>query len=409
MNPIRALLLFPFRPRRVALAFQHAPLWHVYLVHCLGMAAIAGVLAAVDAWNSEGWSRRGDSVVLEIVSSYESVLIFLFVLLCGEMWFLCTALVMVCWAGREEPLRETWRYALRVGWLYTGDLFWVVVVWVIWLGYSALEPIRVSGRDFPMLIWTIVGTIIWSIVAYLRALTASRDSPLAVNRCDESHDSDDPMNEPLCEWCGYLLVQIDPNGPCPECGRGVADSVANNARSPFGPSMSSWTRSFRVWGGSERFFRQLAVNRRNGLGVVMMACSTASGGIVGALAFIVGFMMVGEHVPDLHEMAGILTGMAGFIGWVFLMVVSLLASGLGVVASRRVGRNRQTAAWNVVAFFSPVLPVWSAIAMAMLPILNHARSTPLTFLWWLLGNVGVAILFGIMCGRRLPYVEYANR
>lgn len=394
MNPVATLLLFPFQPRRVALAHADTPLWKVYLIHWLGMLVLAGVLIGLDlvVRHFQPTHRLASYRILhEQRAAFTAVV----VMLCGEGVFVLFAKLMTCWAAADEPIGDTWRYALRVSWLFVAHLHWVVGGCGATILLASLFSVRDNG--ILLTIVTLTSIIIWSIAGYLRAMTAPRHAePLEAN--------------PMCEWCGYTIAYLDPTGRCPECGQPIGDSLDGAARRPL-VAENRLSRASQAWIDPERLFRRISIVTRPRAAVIVLVQALVMASVGAGISF-AGTMLLIERVSlnQTSVILGLVLIFGAFAGWVFFVFASAVASGLGEIASRRTGRNRFVAGFVVVALSSGVLPPWACVASAMwagmmFKLPWRPETIMLTFITL---HAVVAMLYCRALGRRMRFLQYAN-
>ncbi len=480
MNAIQSLILFPLRPTQMAQAHAQTDLGRVLRIHAWGMIVLGLVFVALDGfanyYHNNHFRPRG---TMEVLTDFDALCIAVLVIAGGEGVFIAVASCMTCWASRNEPAGESWRYAIRISWLFVAHLWWVVGIGGFIIIIS--EPRQAFGLIPGFMGMTMI--IVWSIVSYLRALTA-RERP--IEPAASADDSDSPLTIPngtnvdenpvrsrdpigasgettasyspaqdsllelggpdhgaretqravvdrvgvdaspsstddrimddalLCEWCGYSLMHLDRQGHCPECGRRVADSLAQGPRQPmteFKNAAEAIRFSIRSWLHAESTWRSVFAHQRSVSMIQLFGWSIIGSGVTSWAAVVVPLLIV---ISDWDWWAGVLMFLviAGFNSFAMFMFASLVASLAGWRVSRSVGRNRFTSAWNIAASLSAILPIWTGLAWGSIVVLALAETTRGTLqstVYWLIANGCVGLFFGAAVWRRMPYVQYANR
>jgi predicted RNA-binding Zn-ribbon protein involved in translation (DUF1610 family) len=408
LNPIRTLVVFPFRPRRVALDHASTPLWKVYLVHVVGLVVLGIGLAGFDTWAAGQPGANGPGVLHVITHDREAAFASVCVLVGGELTFALVAACMMAWAGRDESLRSTWGFALRVSWFYVSSLWWVCAVFLggIAVGTSLTVPHWLETTLVHMWVAALSAVIVGSIVGYLRALSSR-------GTADTVPDDDTPT----CERCGYDLSRTDVEGRCPECGTTVEQSMS--LREPafsrsHRRSAADWVDTVepnRAVGRSERFYRAMAVNgltreATTRLAIVLGVIAVASGGTF------LGTMTARDMATGPFGIAVVVLVMVGMpMGFVAFMLVSMVGSLVGWRASRRVGLNRLSAGLLVSVSMSPAICAWFVVAVAILVVIvtgSGTFSAPIWFFVWLGANGVTAVIYASAALHRMTFVQYSN-
>jgi len=237
-------------------------------------------------------------------------------------------------------------------------------------------------------------------VSYLRALTLPREHPPS-------------QRHPMCEWCGYVLAHLDPDGACPECGSPICLSLQLSPRLPIARTWGLIESPWAAWFRSEPFFRSIEAHSRSRRTIWLFALSIALAGIATWLTLVCTLLIINS--PSRPDQAwGIfliaLPAFGGFGSFCAFMFASATASVVGLFASKHTGQNRFVAAFNVVAPLAIIFTFWAAtnaaafvIGTSTWPPIPHGATI------WFTTNVVVAILFFRAVLRRLKYLRYANR
>lgn len=401
LNAFTTILLFPFQPRRVILAHERTRLREIYIIHWLGLLAVATVLVTIDMLAVDLAISLRRSVTERIISNKDAAAGAVIVALLVEVVFVLVATAMTCWAGADEPLGRTWRHALKVSWLYAAHLTWVAAAFGVFV-LGSLIDFNVE-REQSLAVF-LAAVVIWSIVSYLRALTAPRATA-------------PPDHHPMCEWCGYNLSHSDPAGRCSECGKEVRESLDPVVRPARGADEIPLGRlASAAWFEPARAFRAFPAHQRSGRAVRILILSLSLGGVAGTMLFVGGLMLGSGGAiggPPIFTLIALVTVFGSFIAWALFLFASIVATLSGLYASRYVGRNRFTAALHVVTLTSGLFPLWAGLAMLALGcgigLANTGRGAGIYFGCWGSANIVVAILYVKAVSRRMRFVQYANR
>ncbi len=395
MNAFSTLLLFPFQPRRVALAHARTPMLQVYLIHWLGVACLAWLVIATGSVESFAIAFRFNPAWYVLGDLYAALIL---MLLAGEAVFLAVATLMTCWCGADEPVSESWRFAVRVSWLYVAHLWWVAGGVALML--HAIAHWDLNNGNGVLLLTTLALVIVWSIASYVRALTVDRP---------REHRTVDP----LCEWCGYNLSHLDIAGRCPECGRPIAPSVADGTRRSInalyrGPANFVLTCGLAVFRSPEPLLRSITTGERSRLLVKTVVVSLAATAAAGGGGFVLAILIF-RGLPDplrwlfFFPIVALLIGL--LVAWCYFVLASGAVSLIGLATSRRCRRNRLNAAFQLVALTSWIYPLWAGVGTFTL---TRVRSDRIATVWFYT-NLALAVVYLLICVRRMKYLQYANR
>ena len=119
----------------------------------------------------------------------------------------------------------------------------------------------------------------------------------------------------------------------------------------------------------------------------------------------------GGCANDIGQILATLAGIGALSAWSYLMFASAVASGLGFIASRGSGRNRFVAGFMVVALTSGPIPLWACVAVVTLvgATLKLPWRHENILLTCITLNTIVAIFYCRALGRRMRFLQYANR
>jgi len=260
-----AIVMLWLTPRRTATRCQHTPLWAAWLAHLLAaliaVVVVVGGLAIMGARLGTPGARVAGSAVDAIMQPLATIwaepllsrrwfVLMLADLLRLETVFLGAAIILVSWSAQDEPLRQTWRHALRTAWLWTGSFIPFLV-----LLFAVLIPLRHCVREWFKTVYflgqrlglrdyyfwwdtktwlaandewviavSVTALVLWILFVLLRAGATPREST-------------PPDRTPVCETCGYDLSHTPADSRCPECGVPVDESIGAGVRQP-----TAWER-----------------------------------------------------------------------------------------------------------------------------------------------------------------------
>ena len=443
LGNVAAVFYCGFAPRRAARANLGLSLGQAYLVHWIGMAWLAFVVAfscmihggirevdfLLDGWADVDWEVIvGTAIVVAVV----------------EVCHLLFGLMLVGPAAQDEPVRDTYRHAQRTAWIHTGQVACailaaaMVLAWFwewaqpyreMWYrhyyGSRFVEPgatlpafdaarpplsfsIWLAGHEESISFLFALAVILWVVWGWLRAALLPRTAPPV------SHAK-------TCEHCGYNLNFIETHERCPECGVAMVAALGAHRRATAWvarawPNPIVWARcAAQAWMRSETFFRALPASegarpvlRFLGWSGVLGAVTALLGGVIPAV------LLEGRPVrpSEVWEVMSICAPITALV----LQVMSLLtAAVVGLLISRASLRNRCRGAVQVAGYLSGFLPVWAFISWAsmwsgiiVLMRLELYRYQSITLLLWLGLNVLLLLLYVGGVARRVKYVQYAN-
>ncbi len=424
-------------PATTARRTQHMPLAYAWLVHLIAALIIVALIILLVAWSEAGghlydidrvflkFELIVDEIAEELTSPpYGETAAVLAVALSIEAAFLVLALLVMPWGARDEPLRASFRNALRQTWLRT-----VQIIPCVFIVGSFAVIVNQRGGVFsyleygiPMIVEAGFAAALWLLWGLLRAVGASRAVP--------------PIERPpMCEACGYNLTTIPMDSRCPECGIAVAVSLGPDARAG-----TPWNRRQNVgcwrawWQCSVTAFhcpgelgRQVRVispvtDHRVFLALHLpVIFLIGAAGIMALYVAIEGFDELAEE-PTFVSIAAPILGIACVGGAVLFALFAALI--VGVIESLRCKRNLLPGAIQVACYLAGFLAVWvlfgaiSSVTMVVLSdthwfysleILTGIDQYVLGTWLWLLTNAVWGIWYFVLVARGTAGTKYANR
>jgi hypothetical protein len=400
----------------------------VWFVHFLAaFLSIAGVLVLIAASEVRGtlgivsvYPELLD-VLVDVIEAFRfrpwwTVPLAIGIILGVEAVFPAIALLVMPWGARDEPLRASYRNALRQTWLRTAHVIpCVILVGTLAVAYDRVETEWRNANPFP--VWSpppppamasddpgyeqamadydatiqryqaqlgqtqqawnawlntqpwyieygpplIVATglvmALWMLWALLRAVGAQRQTAPIVR-------------PPMCEACGYNLTTIPMESRCPECGEPVPASLGPTARSgtswqrrrEIGRWRAWWECSVAAVRHPRELGRQLPVTadgtdhrRFLALHLPVIFCIT--------FASAAGAAVINAPTSDFREMLPIFLLAFSALGCLCVggTVVFTLAGtiAIGVFESLRYRRNLLPGAMQVACYLGGYLTLWA--------------------------------------------------
>lgn len=278
-----------FFPATTARQTRQVSLRGAWLFHFVSILVLTALVLFLIAWGEAGGHLDPTRVAREFVDLLEvlasmfskqpgmSVLAVLGMVCALELTLMALAWQVMPWGAQDEPLRASYRNALRHTWLHFATLIPIVLV-LVPLGITSERLQTEWRRDHPSPVWptrpspptvspsdpffarqlgdyqaavrqydqevarmqsvraqtqasppwyvrdpepVIVGlcfvSAIWILFAFMRGVGAPRDVPLI-------------ERPPMCDICGYNLSTISMNSRCPECGEPIIASLGPDVR-----------------------------------------------------------------------------------------------------------------------------------------------------------------------------------
>lgn len=431
--PVWGALLSVLRPGLAASRTQHASLLQVWFAFMLSLVVGVCVIVLVTAgFNIREvsiqafWMQLG-LIVFEVIDEFsrDPSMVILTVLAVGTGVHLVSfvlATILMPMGARDEPLRASFYYSLRLVWLSVLRLALIVLVlgsvggvldrvernWSsinprpVW----PIRPVRPNNADFPndeaayaeavteyeratvqydkdkqryreeqrawsdKKPWFVQN---WEALIVLSSVSASLwhccmfGAALGIRR----RGSHDPR-PPTCEFCGYNLTMTPVDSRCPECGTLVLASLGPDVR--MGPPWEhrlGLGRHTAFWQTAKAaILTPTALGRTLQVGANYFACRRF------VLVCLPGFFAIatltmtltlfsqvsyGEIESELHVIMPMITvfGIACAIG--ACVVGQLAASLVGLVCSAQQKRNLMPAAHQSACYLFSFLLVWEVV------------------------------------------------
>ncbi len=437
-------------PATTAKRTSQASLWRVWLVHLAAALLTAASIVYVKVWSEAGPLLALWEIMLEVDEMLTAIggeierhpvrfpLTVAGTVLFIEVSLLGIALLVMPWGARDEPLRESYRNALRQTWLRTVHVIPIVFLvgafainldrlqanWLIehqapdgpaYPAYPSLPSVPANDPSYaqamadydvamqeyqqntakaqsiwnkwhrnlpwyiryevPLIVSLCFAMALWVLWALLRGVGATRaTAPIA--------------RPPLCEECGYNLTTIPMESRCPECGASVLASLGPNARpgavwrrrGDVG-RLSAWWRSvIESIRSPAKLGRQLQLvapgsdHRRFFALHLPIIFGVGFVGGAGAVTVGMGAQEIWEELP-IMIIALSMFSCACVIGAVgFALSAALLA---GLVQSLRHRRNLLPGSMQVASYLSGYLVMWALFGAASGVITMMLGNT-----WW---------------------------
>lgn len=329
----------------------------------------------------------------------------------GELGVMVAAFALMPFAAAGEPTGRLFGRCLRLTWWSTTMLIPLGIGWL-------LDPLfrrrfELPNEWMPVDYAALALFAVWWLLVLLRS--GYRYAGPATGPAWESRT-------PCCEGCGYIIAHIPVTTKCPECGRPIAESLAERRRAPAFVIADTFAKAGRLFWATLRqaifgktFFDQLAVHRDHArdrtffLGVSTLTALSASLGVVLVECAVGGEPFSGNTLADLLIVAGIcLVGQVALAG-----LVAMLAAALG----RRTVQSSAVVTFYALAGLLPLtcgLLLFVFTLAFMLRASNRWTDDIATVLASILGASmcvasGWLVLAGARCiGRAFPRTRRAN-
>ncbi|MCH7595287.1 MAG: hypothetical protein IID35_01905 [Planctomycetes bacterium] len=421
------------RPATTAERTSHVSMlraWAFHLVVVILAAALIALLVVVtdnDTLNFNSVSRELYRVCVEVGDhfqrqSVETVLTVLGVALLIETCYCAVAFLLMPWGARDEPIRQSYKHALRRAWIGTPAIVMGILVTGSvavtvermdrsWRRAHPPPTTRLPYPDYPRIAstapgykktmddyfaavkehkvksapyrkaraewraskpWYIrqpemlaVGTgfIVgpWALWCLFCAVGARRRAP--------------PLDRPQqCTHCGYNLHTIPMESRCPECGESVVSSLGPDAQpgTPWqrrdGDSLMAWRttlalaiRTPKQLGSQLRLIDPGTDHRRFFVVHLPMVYATATGALVCAFVLLGGGTQSGVLLP-LVIVSTVFASLC-VVGTVAVTMLGALLAGL--IQSSRYRRNLLPGAMQMASYLGGYLVMWAAMGAVL--------------------------------------------
>lgn len=151
----------------------------------------------------------------------------------------------------------------------------------------------------------------------------------------------------LCERCGYVIEDLDPDGPCPECGKPISESMPTRPGTPWQqhPSLRNLVKTW--WMTLRHPKRTLdTMSLHDDRGMDLTSASIFVG--VGLAVVLSSLPMI--IYPEVYFTVLIIGGIIGTsLAWlVFFTLTAIEAMGLRIIARKRGFRIDEHVSWAIV-------------------------------------------------------------
>lgn len=361
-------------PATTARRTAHVPLWQVWLFHFCSALLIFFTIMILIAF-SEAGSFNFIHIVDRFIDRFSNIgnvfqhypFEIIAAVLGIQLVFIIIPFFLMAWGAQDEPLKSSYRNALRQLWIRTAHisvgLITISIITVIlgiakenWRGLFYQKPWHVEHLGTIIVLSSII-TALWILLALLRSMGATRKVP-KIDR------------PPLCEACGYNLTSMPMDSRCPECGEYVIDSLGPEARTGTLWEKQYQTNKWQVWKesflspirSSQPFGRQIQVTQSATAHRYYFAMHLPMIFFIGAISLFCSYInevgiddFMGEPAIVLLIMP--IDGCACVIGTV---IVTLFAGWLiGWAQSMRHKRNLMPASMQASCYLTGYLVLWA--------------------------------------------------
>lgn len=435
----KAFLIGWLLPSTTAQRTQELPLRRAWLAHFVAVV-IALAVISVCVRLADAYSITATQIAFEIQEQLSDIveefqrhpyatpfrILGIFALI--ELGHAALALFLMAWGACDEPLRNSYRNAIRQVWLRGAHVIPAAIVissiaiplsrmdtaWDAsylvprpeWPKFTqnaqpgsaamtnynkALQEFWVVDRDWrnerdrlkpwylvtaPGLIGvTVCSTILWFLWSLLRSVGAPRRAPQIAR-------------PPMCENCGYNLTTLAMTSVCPECAEPVLDSVGPDARP--GPTwLQRHTRGrITTWWNCvvdpilhpTAFGRQCRLEGHRTDHRRFFVLPFPAVFAMGPTAVLSILAIYDDPIRSFTPPRVVITAMALLVGYLCclgMLGFTLLAQTvIGFILSFREKRNLLPAAAQVASYLAGYLTLWAAlgaVTMVGVAALDHAQ------------------------------------
>ncbi len=442
-----AFFASPLLPATTARRTRHLSLGRAWDVH-----AVSGLLAVTVILYAVGWSKTSTPSFWDLVfevgilvgslsdalsrDPFGAVLVTGSIIVGIEVGFVVLAWLVMPWGARDEPVRESYRNALRQTWLRTSHVIVVVLLgdmvmiasddiaaWIVGPRYSDSQMYSMYDPVPEIMVSSTCASLsLWLFWGLLRGVGATRETvPIA--------------RPPTCEACGYNLTSISMESRCPECGESVLSSLGSDSRR--GTRWQQRHRVGRVGACAQTCMQALTQPRAIGRELQISSPGTDHRRFVALHAPLI-FLIGASSIPTLYyidtgenpfkEEYGIMyivsPVMATLLTLGALGLMLFAANVVGLLYSLREKRNLQPASMQMAAYLTPYLVLWllfGVFSSAMMFVLDHAMFLEVLAEWlyvdedvcaftlWLVPNLVWFYGYFALLARGTLSTRYANR
>lgn len=163
---------------------------------------------------------------------------------------------------------------------------------------------------------------------------------------EQKFDPRDPFTL-LCERCGYVIEDLHPDGPCPECGKPITESLHNRTGTPW-QQHPSLMNLLRTWWMTIRHPKRTldTILLHNDQGLHLASAAIFAG--AGSASMLVALPLFFD--PESFIIMFFIGGIVGTsLSWLVLFTLTAIeAMGLRIIARNRKLRISYQISWSIV-------------------------------------------------------------